>query len=376
MKDKPVILIVENSIQVTGSFNAIIRSVSLLTEKYRFVFIIPRHSGIKTAMTKNGFQFYELNFKEIRKSIYSLLIYFPFLIANAFRLKKIARNLSADLVHVNDIYNMVPALARIFGMKTKIVSHVRFMPDRFPKWLFKVWWFANQYSASLIIVVSHAAAQFLPSSRKIRVIYDPLPVSTSLPLPTSRIHEEVNFLYLSNYIPGKGQEYALQAFYLASRIIPKIRIKFVGSDMGLEKNKAFKMRLVKESASLSLSNSVQWEGFSERIIDEILEADVVLNFSDSESLSLTCIEAMYCGKPLIATASGGPQEFIEHLKSGYIVPVANIKAMTEAMISLASDIKLSQDLALGAYYSIRKKLSPEETVGKLAECYDIVLKAP
>jgi glycosyltransferase involved in cell wall biosynthesis len=83
---------------------------------------------------------------------------------------------------------------------------------------------------------------------------------------------------------------------------------------------------------------------------------------------------MYFGKPVIATASGGPQELIEHLKSGYIVPVGDINAMVEAMILLASNRELSNELARGGYYAIREKLSENNTVLRLSKCYDLALK--
>ncbi len=371
---KPVILIVENSVQVTGAFNSVIRSCHYLKESFEFIFVVPRHSKVVPILEREGFQLYQLNFKELRKSIDSVFIYFPFLLVNAIRLYAISKRTKTDVIHVNDIYNMAPAVCKLFGLKSKLIVYVRFMPNRFPAWIFSIWWNVYAKLASQIVAVSNAVTAFLPPSKKLVVIYDPLPFSLSQLQPHQRENDEVQFLYLANYIPGKGHEAALRSFYNVFHVNHKVRLRFVGSDMGLTKNATFKIQLKKFSDELAISDVVEWADFALDVEQEIRKADVVLNYSESESLSLTCVEAMYFGRPVIATASGGPQELIEHLKSGYIVPVGDINAMVEAMILLASNRELSNELARGGYYAIREKLSENNTVLRLSKCYDLALK--
>ena len=364
----------ENSIQVTGAFNSVIRSCQYLKESFVFVFVVPKNSKVVPILKNEGVLFFELNFREIRKSVYSIIFYFPFLIVNAIRLLAIAKANKADIIHVNDVYNMAPAVAKLFGLKSKLVVHIRFMPDRFPPWVFSTWWSIYLKMASQIVAVSNSVTQFLPASEKLVVIYDPLPHSSTPIQPHQRENSEVQFLYLANYIPGKGHEAALRSFYDAFQANDMIRLRFVGSDMGLEKNRTFKKQIQRFCSELSISNVVEWKDFVSDIEQEIRKADVVLNFSESESLSLTCVEGMYYGKPVIATASGGPQELIEHLKSGYIVPVGDIKAMAEAIVLLASNKELAYDLARGGYRAIREKLSEDNTIQRLSKCYGLALK--
>lgn len=371
---KPVILIIENSIHITGAFNSVIRSSRFLAERFDFVFVVPKNSRVVPVLEKQGFPFHELDFHELRRSIYSIFVYFPFLIFNAIRLHGIAKRTRANIIHVNDIYNLAPAVATLFGLKSKLIVHVRFMPDRFPSWVFSAWWNVYVNMATQVIAVSNSVTRFLPKAEKLVVIYDPLPVSSSPIKPYLRENSIVQFLYLANYIPGKGHEAALRSFDRAFQECREIRLRFVGSDMGLERNKAFKIQLQRSCSELPISDNVEWSDFTLDIEEEIRMADVVLNYSESESLSLTCVEAMYFGKPVIATSSGGPQELIEHLKSGYIVPVGDINAMVEAMILLASNRELSNELARGGYSAIREKLSENNTVLRLSKCYDLALK--
>ena len=56
----------------------------------------------------------------------------------------------------------------------------------------------------------------------------------------------------------------------------------------------------------------------------------MLNFSESESFSMTCLESLYYGTPLIATDSGGPAELFKHGESGHLVPNRDVQAMAKA----------------------------------------------
>ena len=89
--------------------------------------------------------------------------------------------------------------------------------------------------------------------------------------------------------------------------------------MGLEKNKKFKAELIELSKSLGVNHQVDWMDFTDQMREEYLKACFVINFSESESFSLTCLEALYFGRPVIATRCGGPEEIIDEKESGFLV---------------------------------------------------------
>ena len=53
---------------------------------------------------------------------------------------------------------------------------------------------------------------------------------------------------------------------------------------------------------------VHFDGFAANTEVAMKGHDMVLNFSEAESFSLTCLDALYYGVPLIATDCGGPAE--------------------------------------------------------------------
>lgn len=180
-------------------------------------------------------------------------------------------------------------------------------------------------------------------------------------------------LYLANYIQGKGQEYALSSFATICKSFPEWKLRFVGGDMGLQKNIEFKRMLAFTSKRLGCSEQVEFADFEENISKEFEDSSIVLNFSDSESFSFTCIEAMQAGLPVIATQSGGPQEFIEHNNNGLLVPVGGIDEMVKELGMLMSNAERRNLLGAEAHSTIVRNFNILYTSKDLSGIYKEVL---
>jgi glycosyltransferase involved in cell wall biosynthesis len=112
-----------------------------------------------------------------------------------------------------------------------------------------------------------------------------------------------------------------------------------------------------------------FEPFVKDVEQKIKEADIVLNFSESESFSLTCLDALFYGTPLIATDCGGPAELFEHGRSGCLVPNMDVQAMKNAILDLAGDPAKRQLFADQGRSYVRAKFNPRHTFGKLRKTY-------
>ena len=95
------------------------------------------------------------------------------------------------------------------------------------------------------------------------------------------------------------------------------------------------------------------------IPDILRESDVCVISSKSEAFSLSLVEAMAAGLPVIATAVGGMKDIVEG--NGYLVKNDDENAFADAMIDLATD-------------ESKRRLMGEQSV-KLAKRYDTPLVA-
>jgi len=209
----------------------------------------------------------------------------------------------------------------------------------------------------------------LPYKKKVIVIGNELPENNVTYEPSSN----KVILYPANYIKGKGQEYALKSFALIHRKYPEWKLRFVGGDMGLKKNKVFKESLGIESRLLGLENQVEFLDFSEDLDVHYRSAAFVVNFSESESFSMTCLEALYYGRAVVATKCGGPQEIIDEGNTGLLVELRSVQGMAAAIEFLICHPEERQLMGQKGYSDVRQRFSFENTGRKLFDMYNSAL---
>jgi L-malate glycosyltransferase len=362
------VLILENAVDVTGSVKSILRSCSTLSPHFDFRFILPTNSRSIGLVRQRGFQAYEIPFLEIRRS-WSLLLYVPALVRNLIRFRRMIKSTKASLVVSNDFYNMLPPFYLATGGKTPYICFVRFRPNRFPKSLVKLWCHFHYRYASSVIAVSKSVLNELKPHRKILMVYNELPIEEGFQYYDYDRNSKV-ILCLSNYIRGKGLDEVIQSFGKIHERFPDWKLRLVGGDMNMSKNANYKEELRNLAHALGINGQVEWAPFSNNVVEEYSRAAVVVNFSHSESFSLTCIEAMYVGRPVIATRSGGPQEIIEHGLDGELVDVGDLDAMAAALAKLLSDVNLRESYGKKAHHSVAQKFCLANTAFKLKPVYD------
>jgi L-malate glycosyltransferase len=366
---KPRVLIVENAVDFTGGLSSIMRSCTELRDSFDFRFVLPKESQSVVYIQNLGFEVHLLPMKEIRRDSMAILSYLPVLVVNSIRLRRLIKQLNIEIILCNDFYNLVPSVYKMLGGRVPYICYVRFRPSKFPSILVKFWcWFHYKYAA-YVVAVSNTVKNELPPQHNVRVIGNEVPTHHVTFTPTT----SRTILYPANYIRGKGQEFALRTFAAVIQKHPQWRLKFVGSDMGLNKNRFFKKELMEEAGRLGITHAVEWGSFEKDMARQYAEAAIVLNFSESESFSLTCLEAMFYGRPIVATKCGGPEEIIDDGLSGILVGLANVEEMAAAVDSLITQPHKREEIGKAAFTIIRGRYSYENTVGKLKELYNSTL---
>jgi len=88
-----------------------------------------------------------------------------------------------------------------------------------------------------------------------------------------------------------------------------------------------------------------------------------------ENFPYTCLEAMACGKPVVASDCGGIREMIEDGVNGLLVPPGDVVALSEALIRLLTDRSLSLEMGRRARERVERLYSRKAVVGKILEVY-------
>jgi glycosyltransferase involved in cell wall biosynthesis len=109
---------------------------------------------------------------------------------------------------------------------------------------------------------------------------------------------------------------------------------------------------------LGLSSVVTFHGFRRDIPEVLREIDIFTLSSLSEGTSITLLEAMASGKPVVVTNVGGNPSVVEQGVNGILVPAGEPDLLAQALLKLASDSKLRQSMATA-------------NINRVTECYSI-----
>ena len=161
----------------------------------------------------------------------------------------------------------------------------------------------------------------------------------------------------------KGIPYLLEAMNELKEH-KNIHLLLAGRDFDTNENKA----IIKKG---NQEKNIHFLGFRENVLNIVSACDAfVLSSLFGESITKSVIEAMSLSKPAVITDIPGNKELLEDGKSGFVVPVKSPKPMADAILKLANDISLCQEMGKNAKAYIEEKLNMEQTVIKTKALYD------
>ncbi len=138
--------------------------------------------------------------------------------------------------------------------------------------------------------------------------------------------------------PEKNQMLLLEGFARIAGDLPRARLVLIGE--GPERE-----RLETRARELGLESRVHLPGFSPETDKIYPQFDVFTLTSNVEGTSISLLEAMACGCPIVATAVGGNPEILEYGDCGLLVPARDPEALGNALMALVQDRGIRDDLA-------------------------------
>jgi glycosyltransferase involved in cell wall biosynthesis len=183
---------------------------------------------------------------------------------------------------------------------------------------------AIQRASTVIAVSRHSAAQIVDCGFSAPIVI-PNVVDERRFVPSERRKGNFVFLTVANLTRQKGIDLLLQAIANWRSIPNNILFRIVGD--GNEKGE-----LVSLSYQLGLKNKIEWLGARGRDALPALyaESDCFVLPSRHESFGVVYAEAHACGKPVIATKCGGPEDIVTP-ENGLLVPTEDVDQLTNAL---------------------------------------------
>lgn len=280
---------------------------------------------------------------EVAKLLHYMLAFLP----SVWRVRRAIRALDADIVHVNTLYNVVCALAAKRARRP-LVWHVREMvvDSRVVAFMRKLvgWW------ATRAVAISEAVADTLRHcGSRLRVIPNGIDISEyDHPAEPGPVRAQYNLsadtpvvTTIGRLEEWKGQHVFVEALPAVFAACPEARALVVG---GAAVNKPeYAEQLKARCVALGIEGRVTFTGIRTDI-PAVLAASslLVLPTVTPEPFGRTVVEAMAAGKPVVATAAGGPRETVEDGETGYLAPPGDAAALAECIVAILTDSALRE----------------------------------
>jgi glycosyltransferase involved in cell wall biosynthesis len=275
-----------------------------------------------------------------------------------------------EVVHVNEPHALTAAWLAGAGRRVPLVNSRRVAYPVGKNWLSR----ARYLSAARILAVSQFVKQSMVDSgipaERIAVVYEGVKVHGA-PSATQRSEarkrwdigeEEILFGCVGYLLPEKGQEFAVRAMVEVRAKLPRARLLLAGDG-------PCRAQLASLARDLGVADAVIFARFVEEIAQVYRALDAFVFPSLAEPLGTSLLAAMGWGLPVVAVASGGVPEYVEHGVSGLLAERAEPQLLAAAMVRVFRETGLARRLGSGAKERIATSLTADQMVDQTVEVY-------
>ena len=284
----------------------------------------------------------------------------------AWRLSRIIKELKPDILHAHDPHGVAMA-ALALSMSTqparpplvasrRVDFHLR--GSSLSRWKYR--------QVDCFICASDAIRRMLigdgmPEGRAVTV-HEGIDLGHVDAAPIAHLHEDLWLPHQSPIIgnvaalvPHKGQRHLIDAARLVLREVPDARFVIAGAG-------ELQPALEHQIKTHHLEKHVLLAGFRPDVLSLHKAFDIFAMSSITEGLGTSLIDAMACGKPIVATRTGGIPEVVADGETGFLVAPRDHEAMAGAIVRLLKDEGLRRRLGQAGLSRARVHFSAERMV--------------
>lgn len=270
-----------------------------------------------------------------------------------------------DVVHTHNTYPQFYAAPAARFAKVPVVINTQHGrgcgPGSKAAWQFRI---ANRFTDCVVGVSEDATrlcqGQDRHSAAKMRCIWNGVDLQRFQYFgPVDELHA-VSVARLS---PEKDFPTLIRAIALVKQRQPNFRVTIVGD--GKERPS-----LEQLAVELDVADRITFAGEQSDIPTFLRQAGFFVSSSRTEGISLTLLEAMGCGLPILATAVGGNPEIIDDGRTGRLVPSENPEALADAIDQMCRDQEMWRTMGELGRDRVERHFSLRSMIDRYSALYD------
>jgi glycosyltransferase involved in cell wall biosynthesis len=169
--------------------------------------------------------------------------------------------------------------------------------------------------------------------------------------------------HFSRLSPWKGQHILIEALAHCPEDVTAI---LVGDALFGEQD--YVQQLQERVAELGLEERVQFLGFRSNIPQLMAVCDLVAHTSTApEPFGRVIVEAMLCGRPVVAAQSGGAVELVESGLTGFLIPPGEPQQLAQVITTCRNQPEYGDTIGRQAYETARQRFHLTRTNQQIAQ---------
>jgi len=285
-----------------------------------------------------------------------------------------------DIIHVNGSYQFKTALAgKLSG--TPVIWHLNdtYTPA-LVKMVFNV--LACKCATGFIVAGKRVYDYYLSNlqvqEKPVNEIHAPVILEQFNPVLYSQravndVSKEIRIGTVSGVNPAKGLEYFVEMVAQLAEIYPDQ--KYIVAGAMLDSQKTYSTMIDSKMDELGVRDRIEFVGFVTDVPKFLSQLDICVFTSVTEASPTSIWEAMAMAKPVVTTDVGAVSQHIKPGETGFIVPVADIKGLTDSIVKLIQNPSLREKLGKAARAAAKNTLSLEAAAFKHKEIYQDVIQS-
>jgi glycosyltransferase involved in cell wall biosynthesis len=295
----------------------------------------------------------------------------------AWRFSRVLKRLNPDVVHAHDPHGV--AMASLALSLATGSSRQQPMPplvasrrvdfhlkgNSFSRWKYRQ---VDCFIAASDAIRKMLVADGVPEERTVTV-HEGIDVDHVMAAPAVNVHEAFWLPHhapvvgnVAALVPHKGQRYLVDAAHLVVQEVPDARFIILGDG-------ELREHLEKQVREHHLEKHVLLPGFRTDVLGCIKGFDVFAMSSVTEGLGTSLLDAMACGRAIVATHAGGIPEIVEDGVNGLLVPPRDARALAEAIGRELKDPDLREQLGKAGFDRVCARFTVERMVEQTASVY-------
>ncbi len=207
------------------------------------------------------------------------------------------------------------------------------------------------------------------SKRRIRTVYNGIEVDRFQAPPESALRSELQIPsgvpvvgMVGNLYPVKGYPYFIRAMEQVKSRFPEARFLVCGRGK-------LQAQLEDMAKRCGLKDSLKFLGFRPDVPLLLQLMDIFVLSSLAEGLSLSILEAMAAGKPVVVTDVGGNREIVINGETGFVVPPEDPSAIAEKVCLLLQNKEQADRMGERGLWRVKTLFSRDTMVTNYQQLY-------